>query len=94
MIALSTTFIRNADILHAPVGTEEAVMLSIEAGRYYGLNAVGAWIWELLETPLTIGQLCVRICAEFDVDTQTCEAAVLAFTRELVENGIVHASDS
>ena len=67
-------------------------MMSIEAGRYYGVNAVGARIWELLETPHTIKQLCAQICEEFDVDTQTCEAAVLDFTRELISNGIVHAS--
>jgi len=83
---------RNADILHAPVGKEEAVMMSIEVGRYFGVNAVGARIWELLETPQTIAQLCAQICAEFDVDLQTCKSAVLKFSRNLIDNGVVHAS--
>lgn len=91
-IELSSTLYRNLDILHASTGTEEAVMMSIEAGRYYGVNAVGARIWELLESPKTIEQLCALICTEFDVDAQTCEAAVLEFTRNLIDNGIVHAS--
>ena len=50
-IGLGTKLSRNSDILHAPVGSEEAVMMSIDAGRYYGVNAVGARIWELLEPP-------------------------------------------
>jgi hypothetical protein len=89
-IALETMLSRNGDILHAAVGTEEAVMMSVSAGRYYGLNAVASRIWELLETPKTIAQLCAQICEEFEVDMQTCEAEVLKFVQDLIDNGIVH----
>jgi len=91
-IGLDTTLSRNSDILHAPVGTEEAVMMSVAAGKYFGVNAVGARMWELLETPKTISQLCTQICAEFEVDAPTCEASILKFTDELIANEIVHAS--
>ena len=91
-IKVGVVLSRNPDLLHAAVGAEEAVMMSIEAGRYYGVNAVGARIWELLETPQTIQQLCTQICAEFDVDAQTCQTAILNFARDLIENGVVHAS--
>lgn len=91
-IGRDTLLSRNTDILHAPVGTEEAVMMSIDAGRYYGVNAVGARIWELLETPRTIAQLCAQICEEFEVDPQTCETEVLKFVDNLITNGIVHES--
>jgi hypothetical protein len=91
-ITLETTLSRNLDILHASVGTEEAVMMSVEAGRYYGLNAVASRIWELLETPMTVAQLCGRLCEEFEVDAQTCEAAVLKFVNDLLDNGIVYES--
>jgi hypothetical protein len=89
-ITPATKLIRNSDILYAPVGTEEAVMMSVEAGRYYGLNAVGSRIWELLETPKTVAQLCAQICEEFEVDAQTCEADVLKFTGSLIDQGIVN----
>jgi len=91
-LGLDATLSRNADILHARVGTEEAVMMSVAAGRYYGVNAVGARIWELLETPMTVAQLCAQICEEFDVDARTCEAEVLKFVSDLIDNGIVHAA--
>ena len=89
---LDTTLSRNSDILYASVNTEESVMMSVVAGKYYGLNAVAARIWELLEQPMTLAQLCAQICEEFDVDVQTCEAAVLKFADEIIENGIVRAS--
>jgi Coenzyme PQQ synthesis protein D (PqqD) len=89
-IELDTTLTRSDDILQAPVGSEETVMMNVTAGRYYGLNAVASRIWELLETPKTIAQLCAQICEEFEVDTQTCETEVLIFVRDLILNGIVH----
>jgi Coenzyme PQQ synthesis protein D (PqqD) len=88
-ITLETKLIRGGDILHAPVGMDEAVMMSVEAGRYYGLNAVASRIWDLLETPKTIAQLCEQIWEEFDVDAQTCEIEVLKFAQHLVDNRIV-----
>jgi hypothetical protein len=93
-IGLDTILSRNGEILHAPVGSEEAVMMNVTAGRYYGLNAVASRIWELLETPKTITELCAQICEEFDVDAQTCEAAVLKFVQDLIDNGIVHEAGS
>jgi hypothetical protein len=91
-VTLDTTLSRNGDILYASVDSEEVVMLSVTAGKYYGLNAVGARIWELLERPMTLSELCAKICEDFEVDVQTCEAAVMKFAEEIIDNGIVHAS--
>jgi hypothetical protein len=89
--APDSSFRRNADILYAPVGVEQGVMMSIEAGRYYGLNSVGVRVWELLEHPKTIAELCAQICEEFEVDIETCEAEVSKFVNDMLANGIVHA---
>jgi Coenzyme PQQ synthesis protein D (PqqD) len=89
-IALQTALSRDSDILRASVGSEEAVLMSVTAGRYYGLNAVASRIWELLETPKTIAQLCAQICEEFEVDAQTCMSEVLKFVQNLIDNGLVH----
>lgn len=91
-ITLDTTVSHSGETLYARVGKEEAVMMSVTAGRYYGLNAVAARIWELLERPMTIAELCARLCEEFEVDAQTCEAEVLKFVNDLIDNGIVHAA--
>jgi hypothetical protein len=89
-ITLGTTLSRNGDILYASAGAEEAVMMSVEAGGYYGLNSVASRIWELLETPKTVARLCALLHEEFEVEAQTCETDVLKFAGDLVDNGIVH----
>ncbi len=91
-ITLDTAVSRTGETLYARVGTEEGVMMSVAAGRYYGLNAVAVRIWELLERPMTIAELCARLCEEFEVDARTCEAEVLKFVNELIDNGMVHAA--
>ena len=91
-VTIDATLCRTAEILYAAVGEEEAVMLSVAAGRYYGLNAVGRRIWELLERPRTISELSMRLCEEFEVDAQTCEAEVLTYVDTLLGNGIVHVA--
>jgi Coenzyme PQQ synthesis protein D (PqqD) len=92
-ISLETTLSRSGDdILYAPVSTGELVMLSVSASRYYGLNSVGARIWELLESPITVAQICARLCEEYKVEAQECETEVLRFTNELVNNGIAQGA--
>ncbi len=78
-------------MIYAPIGTEAAVMLGVEAGRYYGLNAV-ARIWEWLDTPRPIPQLCGQTVEEFDVDALTCETALPIFVGDLLDHGVVHES--
>lgn len=86
--------VRNDKILYATVGADDAVMLSMEAGRYYGLNAVARRVWELLETPKSIVELREAICAEFAVDVRTCEADLGEFVNQLLAKDIVRAMDS
>lgn len=90
-ISLETLLIPRDNILHAAVTTEEAVMMNIDAGKYYGLNAVAMRIWELLiEGPKTVSQLRQQISNEFEIDMETCESDVLKFANMLIENGIVY----
>jgi hypothetical protein len=88
---MDTTLRRNGGILHAPVGDDELVMLSIDAGRYYSVNAVARRLWELLDEPRTAAELSAAICAEFEVDADTCRTDVERFVSEMMDNGLVHA---
>ncbi|MGH6838668.1 MAG: PqqD family peptide modification chaperone [Methylocella sp.] len=91
-ITLDTIVSRAGETLYARAGADEAVMMSVAAGRYYGLNAVASRIWELLERPMTVASLCARLCEEFEVNAKTCEAEVLNFVNELIESGFAHAA--
>jgi hypothetical protein len=89
-VGVGTLLGRNNEILYAPAGADQAVMMSVAEGSYFGLNATAKRIWELLERPQTIAELSAQLCQEFDVEAQTCTSETLVFAQELVDNGIIH----
>ncbi len=79
---------REGDWLSATIG-EEVVMMSARSGRYIGLNSIGARIWELLEQPRGIGDLCNCLEAEFDIAPADCAREVEGFLTELEQHGAI-----
>ena len=71
----------------------EAVILSLQDGIYYGLNTVGARIWELLQEPRTVEELRSLIQQEFDVDPARCARDMEALLGELANHGLIEVRD-
>jgi hypothetical protein len=90
-ITFQTELRRGDDVLCAPVDADNFVMMSVAHGRYYGLDAVGGRIWELLGAPRTVAAICSALGEEFEVDDETCRGDVLGFIADLVERGIIRA---
>ena len=80
---------RNPGILAAEVGAE-LVMFSGDQGRYFGLNDVGAAIWERLEQPTTAGRLCAELRLLFAVEPDRCLEEVCAYLSEMLTKGLVN----
>ncbi|MGN6717148.1 MAG: PqqD family peptide modification chaperone [Candidatus Binatia bacterium] len=79
---------RQGEWLSAKVG-EELVMMSVSKGDYLGLTEVGTRIWELIETPQELGNLCGKLQDEFDVSSEICRADVEAFLNELAKHDAI-----
>lgn len=67
----------------------ETVILGLTAGRYYGLDAVGARVWQLIQTPTAVADVRQRIVAEYDVEPERCEADVLALLQKMADAGLI-----
>jgi hypothetical protein len=67
----------------------EAVILGLADGVYYGLDGVGALVWELLREPRSVAELRDAVTAEFAVDAETAERDLLALLRELAGRRLV-----
>ena len=68
---------------------DEVMMMSIEKGHYYGLDDIGSHIWQQLENPVRVADLCAQLSTEFNVDQDQCETDVLAFLNELADEGMI-----
>ena len=68
---------------------DEAVVLHLGKGVYYGLNAVGATVWNALQEPKTVEQLVRIVTTEFKVQTAECERDLLELLARLQEAGLI-----
>ena len=74
--------------LAAHVG-DELVMMSAESGAYVGLNEVGARVWELIDPPRDLREICAALAAEFETTPAACQLEVEAFLTELEARGAI-----
>jgi hypothetical protein len=72
---------------------EEVAIVHIKAGIYYGLDPVGARIWELIATPRSVRSVRDTLLAEYQVEAERCEADLLVLLRALLEAGLVDVTD-
>ncbi len=68
----------------------ETVILNHKKGIYYGLNEVGATLWEALEKqPSTIEDLKQLVIEEFDVDQATAETDIKLLLEKLINEKLI-----
>jgi DNA-directed RNA polymerase subunit N (RpoN/RPB10) len=70
----------------------EFVVLNVTSGTYYGLGAVAAHVWALIQEPRSVQEIEDRVLQEFDVDQARCRRDVLAFLQQLADKGLIHIS--
>ncbi len=72
----------------------EAIILDLKSGVYYGLNEVGASIWNLIQQPKTVAEIQDAILAEYEVESEKCDRDVLVLLQDLAAKGLVEVSDA
>jgi hypothetical protein len=77
-----------SQVMDRSVG-DETVILNLESGTYYGLDPVGARMWQLLGEGKSLGELCEIMLEEYDVARERLEADLLNLAEELANNGLV-----
>jgi coenzyme PQQ synthesis protein D (PqqD) len=67
----------------------ETVLMSINAGAYYGLAGVARSIWEKLENPTSFSELVDCLEKEYCVSRETCLSDVQKFLAEIEREGLL-----
>ena len=88
-----TTLVTQGDEQVATEIDSAVVMMSVEQGKYYGLDSVGSRIWNLLEQPRRVAEVCAIIQDEFAVERETCERDVLDFVSCLLAAKLLKVVD-
>ena len=74
---------------------DEEVILNLKNGSYYGLDPIGAHIWQLIQEPITVEALIGQLLEAYDVDRERCTQDVMALLQDLQENELLntHAAE-
>lgn len=72
----------------------ESVILNLKTGMYFGLNEVGASIWNLVQQPRSVKDICDEILDQYEVESDQCEQDVLRLLNELVESELIEIKDA
>lgn len=59
------------------------VMMSVENGKYYGMDEIATAIWKNIEQPIRVEQLVHILMDEFDVSEEQCQKDVITFLTKL-----------
>jgi hypothetical protein len=71
---------------------DEVVILGLKDGVYYGLNPVGAFIWNLVQNPITVKEIKEAILNEYDVEEDVCEKDLLELLDNLMDKNLIEVS--
>jgi len=89
-LKLSDKVTISAQVMARVVG-DETVILDLASGTYYGLDMVGARMWQLMTEGQTLAQVCETMLAEYEVSSEDIERDVLALVQTLLEKQLVSA---
>lgn len=71
----------------------EAAILNVKSGLYYGLDPVGARIWNLMQEPRPVAEIQSAIAAEYDVDPERCGLDLAELLQKLLAEGLIEVKD-
>jgi hypothetical protein len=87
-IADATIISRSPSVVTAAVDGE-MVMMSIERGRYFGLDYIGSDIWKRIEPPCSFAALIDGLSADYEADRMTIGTDVQSLLGHMAKHDVV-----
>jgi len=91
-LSLQSVVVAAKDQVSCDLGGEVAI-LSIRNGVYYGLDPVGAQIWNLLQKPLRVAEIREAVVQEYEVEPERCGRDLIALLEKLLVEGLIEVKD-
>ena len=86
--ALDDKLIRTQEMLATELD-QETILMSIDAGVYYGLEETARNVWGKLKAPMTFSSLVDELVKEYDITPEACAADLQQFLGVLEQEGLL-----
>jgi hypothetical protein len=87
-VDLKKTIVPSPHAVTSRVGAE-TVILHLHNGTYYGLDAMGTRVWELLQSGSTIQSVCASLLDQYEVSEHTLTQDIREFIQHLATEALV-----
>ena len=88
MLVLAATYAAEESVVSAELDGE-TVLLNVQSGIYFGLDAIGSEIWKMVEPGATEEHIVQRLAADYDVEINKLRADIREFLDLLLTKGLV-----
>jgi len=68
---------------------QESVLLNLDTERYFGLDAVGTRMWQVVTTSRTVEAALAPLAEEYDAPLETLRTDLANLLQHLVKNGLI-----
>lgn len=92
MVSMVREIVPNEAVVAADVGNE-LVLLDIETGIYFGLDAVGARVWQMLTDGRARDEIVANLLQEYEVEEEQLRGDLEILLSQLAERGLVQLLD-
>ena len=83
-----STIVVNQDVVSCDL-VDEAALLNLKTGIYYGLDPVGARIWKLIQTPRQLNEILETLLNEYEVEKTRCQNDLIELLEQLSEKELI-----
>ena len=71
----------------------EVVILNLTEAKYYGLEAVGAQVWQMMQEPVSVEHIRNTILDEYDVAPEQLDSELMSLLQHLHEKGLIEVKE-
>ena len=86
------TYKASSNHLYSEIG-DEAVILDLNSGAYYGLNDVGVDLWRWLQQPQSKENLLNLVLNEYEVSSEQASKDIQHIIEDMVNSGLIEIVD-
>ena len=71
----------------------EAVVLNLEDGIYYGLNSVASRVWAMIQEPRTVREIRDSLLSEYEIEESICTRDLFDLLGQLRQWKLIELND-
>jgi hypothetical protein len=87
-----STVVAVKEQVYSDLGGEVAI-LDLKGDLYYGLDEVGARIWQLIQEPRTVADIEEILLSEYEVEPDRCRRDLIALLQKLAQEELIEVRD-